>query len=396
MSVSQGSPRGAPRRTKGLKAPFRERSPGHTGHAAVTYTNGRTAKTSRNLATFQTARAQSLTPAGSGSTPAPSPQRGARELPLPSAPCRAGPGVTGREHPGPAASPSPRRHPHPHPHPHPAPGSPTRASSLSLRGGTLASYSTRALVGSGSKHRTFSPEWNLNFMPSLALICSSWRRARLRGGRSARGGGQGGAGRWCTAAGGGREGAGNGGGCGRPALGPASARPESPLDLEIAGRSLCPHPRPPSASPRESSPGPGRLRSGKAGRGPGLPAEQPLPPSWERQLTRAAPTMSSRRARAVAGVWEVPGRQRPGVEPAWGGRPAAALQALAPPRPPPLRSCASPRLAPGGGPGARVGSRWAVAWGREGGGVAKGGEGVNQAPRPTWAGPSRWQAWGPQ
>lgn len=69
-------------------------------------------------------------------------------------------------------------------------GSPARASSLSLRGGTLASYSTRALVGSGSKHSTFSPEWNLNFMPSLALICSSWRRARLRGGRSARRGGR--------------------------------------------------------------------------------------------------------------------------------------------------------------------------------------------------------------
>lgn len=200
-------------------------------------------------ASFQAAHAQSRTPAGSGSTPAPSLQRGARERPLPSARRRAGPGVTGREHPGPAASPSPRRHPHPHPHPHSVPGSPTRASSLSLRGGTLASYSTRALVGSGSKHRTFSPEWNLNFMPSLALICSSWRRARLRGGRSARGGGQGGAGRWCTAAGGGREGTGNGGGCGRPALGPASARPKSPLDLEIADRALCPHPAHPQQAP---------------------------------------------------------------------------------------------------------------------------------------------------
>lgn len=252
---------------------------------------------------------RSPTPGGSGSVRAPTPPRGAPRAPpaARTAPCK----PRSRRHgaPGPATSPAPRRRPHPHPQSPPVPGSPARASSLPLRGGTLASYSTRALVGSGSKHSTFSPEWNLNFMPSLALICSSWRRARLRGGRSARGGGGG----WGRGGGAQRrgwgEGAGNGGGCGRPALSPASARPAPWPDLGAAGSARSQW----SASPRVP-PGSAKTAAGNATRGHGLPAERPLPGSWERWPARARPAGSSGRARAL---WPGGGR-RPG-ESVWGG-----------------------------------------------------------------------------
>lgn len=243
---------------------------------------------------FRTARAQPRAPGGNGSAPPPTrpPARGARGRPLPSAWRLAGPGATGWERPGPAASPAPRRHLHPHPHP--VRGPPARASSLSLRGGTLASYSTRALVGSGSKHSTFSPEWNLNFMPSLALICSSWRRARLRGGRSARrGGGSGvgvGVGKWFAAAGlGGRE----------RGMAEAVAVPPSVPPLPAPRRcwtSVSPGARALRARPRESPPASGRLRAGTAGGGQGLP----LPPSWGRRLPRAAPLGVTAPGRALS------------------------------------------------------------------------------------------------
>lgn len=166
------------------------------------------------------------------------------------------------------------------------PGAPGPRLPLALRGGTLASYSTRALVGSGSKHSTFSPEWNLNFMPSLALICSSWRRARLRGGRSARGGAEG----WGRVGGAQRRGWGRERGMAEAAAAPPSVPP-------LPAPRRCRTWEPPGAR----TPARARLRGSPPGFGEGgLPAERRLPSSWERRLTWAP-----RRACAVR-----PGRGR--------------------------------------------------------------------------------------
>lgn len=304
-----------------------------------------------------------------------------RERPLPPARRRAGRGAASRERPSPATSPAPRRHPHPHPRSPPVPGSPSRASSLSLRGGTLASYSTRALVGSGSKHSTFSPEWNLNFMPSLALICSSWRRARLRGGRSARGGGGG----W-----------GRGGGA---------------LWRGWWGRSgdwrrLRPSRPPPRLCPPRATAGPrsGRTRALPTGRASASSRRalgrrrvgSPRP----RSARPAAPPAFLGRGRAHGVIApdarsSVPGREMPGQSPSmrghwrWGGRRPPSGSSLATPRRPPKRS-ARRQVGPSG-------EDVAPESGLDGQRSWAGAEGcrVKKALGHLWARRSRWQAWSP-
>jgi hypothetical protein len=138
-------------------------------------------------------------------------------------------------------------------------------------------------------------------MPSLALICSSWRRARLRGGQSARGGG-GRPGRRRSATGGAREWWRLRPPRPRPLLRPPRATART-LAVAMEARG------PARACPRPSPLG---LREG-CGRGArsldrGLPADRSLWSPWVRipAVSRLRPRVCravTPGVRSLAGVW---------------------------------------------------------------------------------------------
>lgn len=222
-------------------------------------------------------------------------------------------------------------------------------------------------------------------MPSLALICSSWRRARLRGGRNARGwGGSGmGARRWCAAAGlGGRE---------RGMTESVAVPPSVP---PLPAQRCCRTSEPPGARaralPSELAPASPRRARGRC---------EPGPPAAANVFPQSGPS----RPRKGGWRWLRQGGHRAGVcSPArgWGcfgesacwvgtgGEEASgrllSKSSLAPPAT--LAKLPVARRTWGLGSGLDGQLPWAG---------SKGSGGVRKALGQTWARTSRWQVWTP-